>query len=50
VDFAAAFLADGLLEGAALIHGCGGDDASGVGNGFEASEFTGGELHGRIFS
>ena len=35
-------LCEGFLEGASLIHGGGGDHAAGVGNGFEAGEFSGG--------
>ena len=36
-----ALLGEGLLEGAALIHGSGGDDAALVGYGLESCEFSG---------
>ena len=40
----AALLGEGLLEGAALVHGGGGDDAACVGDGFESGEFSWGQL------
>ena len=39
-----ALLGEGLLEGAALVHGGGGDDAAMVGDGFESCEFSWGQL------
>ena len=42
----AALLGERLLERAALVHGGGGDDVAGVGDGFESCEFSGCELHG----
>ena len=39
-----ASLGEGLLEGASLVHGGGGDDAVGVGYGLEAGEFSWGRL------
>ncbi len=50
VDDAAALVGEGLLEGSALVHGGGGDDAAGVGDGLEACEFSGGELGHGVFS
>ncbi len=40
----AALLGEGLLEGAALVHGGGGDDAAMVGDGFESCEFSWGQF------
>ena len=40
VGCGSALLGEGLLEGAALVHGGGGDDAAGIGDGFEACEFS----------
>ncbi len=40
----AALLGERLLEGAALVHGGGGDDAALVGDGFQSGEFTWGRL------
>ena len=43
--FAALFLGQRFLQGAALIHGGGGDDAACVGNVFEAGQFARGDFH-----
>ena len=45
-DLAAFFFGERFLQGAALVHGGGGDDAAIVGNTFQAGQFAGGELHG----
>ena len=45
VDFAAFFFGKRFLQRAALVHGCGGDDAAIVGDFLESGKFARGELH-----
>ena len=44
-DFAAFFFGERFLQGAALIHGGGGDDAAFVRDFLESGKFAGGKLH-----
>ena len=44
-DFAAFFFGQRFLQGAALVHGSGGDDAAFVGDFSETGKFARGELH-----
>ncbi len=44
-DFAAFFLGQRFLQGAALVHGSGGNDAAFVGDFLETGKFARGELH-----
>ena len=45
-----ALFGEGLLQRAALVHGGGGDNAARVGDGLQACEFSGCQLHGAMVS